>query len=326
MARYLIFGAGAVGTLLGGLLAGAGQPVTFVGRKWNADGIRNNGIRISGVWGDLAIGSKPAYETVSDIPNNERSFDFVIITVKTFDTEHAIDQCVPILSDNTIVISCQNGYGNCQIIASRIGWKRTLGMRIITGVEIPEPGTVNVTVHADAVRFGHYLHEIPIETIETIAQPMKDARIPVEATDKLEQYVWAKILYNAALNPLGALLGVMYGDLANNAETRSIMDSIIDEAFAVTTAHGIEQFWDSANAYRKAFYEQMIPPTATHFPSMLRDLERGRRTEIGALNGAVTKLGREKNIPTPVNDTIVSLMNFREKKKNCNISAIYEEI
>ena len=82
---------------------------------------------------------------------------------------------------------------------------------------------------------------------------------------------------------------------------------------SVTSAHGIRQFWQSADEYREAFYQKMVPPTASHYPSMLRDLERNRRTEIDALNGAIVKLGEKKNIDTPVNQTIISLIRFREE-------------
>ncbi len=312
MLRFLIFGSGAVGTLLGGLLAKAGHSVVFVGRKWNVEAIRSRGIRISGVWGSHSIPPQPAFEKIEDIPNDLRLFDFIFLTVKAFDTLRAIEECLPVLQDVTQVISCQNGYGNCQAIAEKIGWNRTLGARIITGVEIPEPGIIQVTVHADAVRLGHYLREYPMSQLQGIALTLREAGIPTEATDQLEQFIWAKILYNAALNPLGALLGVTYGALSEEASTRTIMDRIIREAFAVTAAHGIRLFWETAEEYLQTFYTKMIPPTAAHYPSMLRDLQKGRMTEINALNGAVIQLGREKQIPTPVNDTLVSLIHFRE--------------
>lgn len=312
MIRYLIFGAGAVGTLLGGLLAHAGHSVVFVGRKWNVDGLRKQGIQISGVWGDYEITPQPAYESIPDIPTNQRNFDQIFITVKAFDTLQAIQTCLPIIQENTRVISCQNGFGNCQIISDEIGWHRTLGARVITGVELPEPGIVRVTVHADAVRLGHYKNEYSPDQLESITNPMREAGIPIEVTNQLEQYIWAKILYNAALNPLGALLGVKYGDLASHEHTRSIMNRIIEEAFAVTTQNGIRQFWPNAAEYQNDFYQKMVSPTAAHFPSMLRDLQKGRQTEIDALNGAISRLGKETKISTPVNDTIVSLIHFRE--------------
>lgn len=312
MIRYLIYGAGAVGTLIGGLLANQGHQVYFVGRHWNVEHIRTQGIRIRGLWGDCDTGPQPAYEAIADIPNDERVFDQVFLCVKAFDTESAIRDCLPAISESTCVISVQNGYGNCQTIANAIGWHRTLGARIITGVELSEPGSINVTVHADSVRLGHYLNDFPMRHLESFAITLSEAGVPCQATDRLEQFIWAKILYNAALNPLGAMLGVTYGALAEDAETRAIMNDVLDEAFAVAHAHEIPLFWDSPEAYRQAFYDQMVPVTAAHFPSMLRDVQKGRRTEIDYLNGAIVRLGAEKGVSTPVNQTMTRLMHARE--------------
>ncbi|MBZ0258062.1 2-dehydropantoate 2-reductase, partial [bacterium] len=254
MIRTLIFGAGAVGTLIGGLLANAGHPVFFVGRKWNIDGIRSKGVSINGLWGDHRTGPLPAYESLDEIPENECVFDQVFICVKAFDTAKAIETCMPIIGDSTIVISMQNGYGNCQAIADAIGKERTLGGRFITGVELTAPAELNVTVHFDAIRLGHYWREFPLPHLQSFAMTLFEAGVPCEATEELEQFIWAKILYNAALNPLGALLGVTYGALAENANTRAMMDDVLDEAFAVTAAHKIPMFWQSADEYRQAFY------------------------------------------------------------------------
>lgn len=314
MLRYLIFGSGAVGTLLGGLLAQAGHSVVFVGRKWNIEGIQTKGITISGVWGNYQTEPQPAYESVEYIPIELRDFDQIFICTKAFDTDAAIRACLPVIQEATLVVSFQNGYGNCQIIAENTGWHRTLGARVITGVELPEPGKVQVTVHADAIRLGHYCNKFPMNQIESVVLIMQEAGILAEPTDQLEQYVWAKILYNSALNPMGALLGVTYGELSEKEETRKIMSAIIHEAFSATQAHGISQFWAAPKDYLQVFYEKMVPPTAAHFPSMLRDLQKGRRTEIDALNGAISRLGRQKNISTPVNDTIISLLHFRESQ------------
>ena len=312
MLRYLIFGSGAVGTLLGGLLAQAGHHVVFVGRRWNVDGIRSKGISISGIWGNHHTSPQLAFESIGDIPINQREFDQIFICTKAFDTDAAITACLPVIQEATWVISFQNGYGNCQKIAEKIGWRRTLGARVITGVELPEPGTIQVTVHADAIRLGHYHNQFPMNQIGSIVLTLREAGVLAEPTDQLEQFIWAKILYNSALNPLGALLGVTYGNLGGHAETRAIMSEIIEEAFAVTQTHGIKQFWANPKDYLLAFYEKMVPPTAAHFPSMLRDLQKGRRTEIDALNGSIAVLGKQKNIATPVNNTITSLLHFRE--------------
>ena len=314
MIRTLIFGAGAVGSLIGGLLANAGHPVYFVGRRWNIDGIRSQGISITGLWGNHKTAAQPAFEFIEEISESERVFDQIFICVKAFDASAAIEACKPVIGDSTVVISVQNGYGNCQIIADAIGRERTLGGRFITGVELTAPGELNVTVHFDAIRLRDYWREFPLSHLQSFAMTLYEAGVPCEATEELEQFIWAKIMYNAALNPLGALLGSTYGALADNLDTRVIMDEVLNEAFAVTAAHGIPQFWPSADEYREAFYDKMVPATAAHYPSMLRDVEKGRRTEIDALNGAICQLGAEKQIETPVNQTITRLLRAKEQR------------
>lgn len=315
MLRILIFGSGAVGALIGGLLANTGHLVYFVGRKQNIEAINRAGLRISGKWGNFTIKPQPhVFETVDDIPQNERDFDFILITTKAFATADAVNAIKPFVSEATYVISAQNGYGNSQLVADAFGWHRTLTARVHTGVELREPGVIEVTVHGDDIRLGHYHNELPMHLLESIALTMRESDVPIQATNEIEQILWAKILYNASLNPLGAMLGITYGELAENSETRAIMHNIIEEAFAVTQAHNIRQYWDNADDYRHFFYEKMITPTAAHFPSMLRDIERKRRTEVDVLNGAIVKLGKEKGIETPVNQTIMSLIHYRESK------------
>lgn len=315
MLRVLIFGSGAVGTLIGGLLANTGHQIYFIGRKHNIEVLRDKGLQISGKWGTHSVKPQPnVYESIEEIPENERDFDFILITTKAFATADAVEMIKPLVSEATYVITAQNGYGNSQLVADAFGWYRTITARVHTGVELREPGVIEVVVHGDDIRLGHYQNELPMHLMESIALTMRESDIPLQATNEIEQIIWAKILYNASLNPLGAMLNVTYGELAENAETRSIMHNIMDEAFATTQAHGIKHFWDNANDYRTFFYEKMIPPTAAHFPSMLRDIERKRRTEVDALNGAIAQLGKEKGIETPVNQTITSLIHYRESQ------------
>jgi len=121
-----------------------------------------------------------------------------------------------------------------------------------------------------------------------------------------------KALYNAALNPLGAILGVNYGKLANESSWK-IIEKIIEEAFCVANAKGVELFWETPEEYLDYLSNEQLPPTAQHRPSMLHDLKKGK-TEIDFLNGAFVKLGKERGIETPVNETVVNLVKFFEKK------------
>jgi 2-dehydropantoate 2-reductase len=246
------------------------------------------------------------------MPSDAGPWDWALVTTKSFDTAAAAHALLPLLPHIGFCISLQNGLGNIETIAGVAGWEKTLGGRVITGVEVPRPGRIQVTVHADDIRLGHLQHRIPLAVLGEIAAIWRVARIPTTATDELEQYIWAKVLYNAALNPLGALLGATYGQLADNEAARAIMDEIIQEAFSVVVAHNVRLFWRDAGAFCRIFYGEMIPATRDHHPSMLRDLERGRRTEIDALNGAIVRLGEEKALPVPANRLIVKLVRYRE--------------
>jgi 2-dehydropantoate 2-reductase len=114
---------------------------------------------------------------------------------------------------------------------------------------------------------------------------------------------------------LGALLNVHYGALGDDLQLRAIMDGIVEEAFRVAQRQGVELFWESAHAYSEFFYNQLLPPTYDHRSSMLQDLERGRRTEIDAINGRIWQYGQELGVPTPYNETMTRLVRQREKAR-----------
>jgi 2-dehydropantoate 2-reductase len=140
------------------------------------------------------------------------------------------------------------------------------------------------------------------------------AGIRAEATDQVLAVLWSKVLYNAALNPLGALLEVHYGALGEDPDLRAIMDGVIEESFEVAIRKGVPLPWKSAAEYRELFYGQLVPDTFAHRSSMLQDLERGRRTEIQAINGQVCRYGVEVGVPTPYNELLTRLITWRERQ------------
>ncbi|HNX40117.1 MAG TPA: ketopantoate reductase C-terminal domain-containing protein, partial [Methanothrix sp.] len=124
--------------------------------------------------------------------------------------------------------------------------------------------------------------------------------------------IWGKVLYNCSLNPLGALLGVPYGRLGKSEHTRSIMKQVIEEIFLVMQARGVSVPHKDAEDYYHFLLERQLPPTALHRASMLQDITIGRKTEIDALNGAISRYGRELSISTPYNDLLTALIKFKE--------------
>ena len=137
--------------------------------------------------------------------------------------------------------------------------------------------------------------------------------IPCRSSTEIERDLWAKVLYNALLNPLGALVGVPYGTLGERPQTRAIMETIARETFQVMQAAGFETHWSSADDYLATFYADLLPPTASHQSSMLLDLRAGRGSEIGQLSGAIAELARAHGVPAPVNRALFDLIRGAER-------------
>ena len=307
--RYLILGAGALGSVFGGFLQKAGHEVCFVGRGAHLDAMRVSGLKLTGIWGEhgplkVKACSKPA--------ELEGGFDVVLVCVKAYDTAELLDAIPHLLTDETLVVSIQNGLGNWETIADKVGWQRTVGARVIFGAEVTAPGTAKVTVYADKVLLGSPRGAIAPERIARLAQDFTAAGIPTEASPLIERYIWRKVLYNASLNPLGAILHCPYGELASHPEILATMQSIIAEIFAVAAAKRVDLGFDGPEAYYRHLIEVELPPTVAHRASMLQDLERGRRTEIDSLNGAIARYAAEAGLATPVNATITALIKALE--------------
>ncbi len=319
-ARILVYGAGAVGSLLGGFLAKAGHAVTLLGRPQRMQAVREYGLKIDGIWGTHHV-SEGLDPVASPEALRGRCFDFVLVTVKAYDTAEVADVLARAPFEYRIAVSVQNGYGNVETLADRIGRARVLGGRIITGVATISATHVRVTVSADALRIGPAFDDdqstwpAAVEIAGTLAA----AGIPAEPTRSYRQYLWDKILYNAALNPLGALLHATYGQLAEHPGVRAIMDCIIREAYAVMDALDIPRFLATADEYLAQFYGRLVPATADHYPSMLQDLRQRARTEIDALNGAIAQLAAQANVPAPVNEMLTAMIHVRERTRRSEL-------
>jgi 2-dehydropantoate 2-reductase len=234
--------------------------------------------------------------------------------VKAHDTAAMTEAVRPLLADHGHVVSMQNGLGNLESAAALVGPERVLGARVIFGAELPEPGRARVTVCAAPVLIGSFRPGSGTRAAARWAAALAAAGIPAGTTPDIVAELWAKVLYNAGLNPLGALLGVAYGRLADDPDTRAIMEDVIAEAFAVARADGVALRWPSAAAYLEEFFERLVPSTAQHRSSMLQDVERGRPTEIDAINGWVVRRGEALGIPTPGNALLTRLIRARVRR------------
>lgn len=309
--KVLVMGAGALGSILGGFLARAGHDVTLIGRAPHMEAIAAHGLKVTGIWGEHTIAG---LTTVCDAEEAaEKDYDVVFIAVKSYDTQRAVAAIAPLLGPETLVCSYQNGLGNAETIAKAVGAERVVEAMVIFGVQIPEPGHVDVTVIARPTALGVYEGGPNAARAASLARALDDAGLPTEFSDNIGAELWRKVAYNSALNPLCALLDVPYGALPDMPETRAVMEDIVAELYAVAVARDVDMVPAMPADYMALFYEKLVPPTAAHYGSMHEDFRIHRRTEIDALNGAIARFGGEANVACPVNALITRLIHARER-------------
>ncbi len=311
--QYLIYGAGALGQAIGCMLAADGHQVDLVLRERFIAPIKNDGLEVTGIFGEYRT-AENRLGLLQDLQGRDGSgYDAILLTTKSYDTEAALADIATLAECDCPVFSLQNGCGNLEKVEQRFGPARSLAARVITGFEITRPGSVRITVSADAVHVGGCVRgEIP-PAARQLAAALAHAGLPCVAVADIYQSLFAKLLYNCALNPLGAILGVHYGALAESSETRALMDTVIEETFAVITAMGGTTPWSEAAQYKRLFYEQLVPATYNHRPSMLQDLENKKPTEVEAMVGYVVAQGLKYKVATPCCQFLAALVRFKEQ-------------
>jgi len=314
----LIYGGGAVGLGIASCLIRPGNRVEIVARVETVAALKSEGLLRTGIFGRVharpeAFGSCVSLDEVADGP-----CDFVLICTKSFDSATAAKDLADHedrIGSGARLVLFQNGWGNAEAFAAHFEKSRIYNARVITGFRRPQPNEVEITVHADAIHVGS-LFATDRSTIEPLCRAIREGGIPCESADAIEKDLWAKMLYNCALNPLGAILGVPYGALAEAASTKGLMDRIIEEVFAVMIAAGYRTHWPEPRQFLEVFYSRLVPDTAEHKSSTLQDIAAGKRTEIEALNGAVIQLAQEHGIAVPHNLAVYNLIKFLESGRS----------
>jgi 2-dehydropantoate 2-reductase len=299
--KVLILGAGAVGLALAAKLSKVCE-VRAVARDRYASAIGSGGFLLSGLWGE----GRYDFPVGSSVPPGER-YDYAIVTAKSGGTEALCREHGWALG-GAETVSLQNGVGNEEILARYA--EKVIGGMIITGFEWRSDSAVHVSVEAGPIKLGRFPQGLDAP-VERLVELFRGAGLDAIGSAAIRAELWAKTLYNCALNPLGALNGVPYGRLTEPSAWR-VIEGIVLEGFSVIEAEGLSLAWAGSEDYLAYLREVQIPATAEHHSSMLQDLARGRPTEIDFLNGAIVARGAAHGIATPVNSCIVDLVRFRE--------------
>ena len=315
--KVLIYGSGAVGLAIGSCLLNSGEDVSFVARESTKKILQREGLIRSGIFGDYI--AKPeifkVYSSLDNIKGNE-IYDYVFVCTKSYDSfDVASDLSInsEILSDKSKIILFQNGWGNAEVFLKFFSKAMIYNARVITGFQKPRENHSNITVHVKPIYIGS-LFGADLLCIENIVNSISNGGIPCQISESIDKDLWAKMLFNCSLNPLGAILNKTYGELAEDKYSKEIMESVIKEIFGLMNFLGYKTYWVSPKDYIKAFYSVIVPPASKHRSSTLQDINLKKRTEIDALNGEIVQLADKLSIKVPFNRILFSMIKLMEKK------------
>jgi 2-dehydropantoate 2-reductase len=298
--KVLILGAGAVGLTLAAKLSSVCD-VHAVCRQRHADKINSDGFKMTGIWGEATC----KFSCSEDAPKDD--YDYIFISSKSTATESICEQFADVIKGRE-VISMQNGIGNEEIIARYTD--KVIGGTIITGFEWAGDAQIHVSVETGPMNLGRFPKGLD-DGVLKLVELVKSAGIQVSGSENIMSSVWSKVLYNSALNPLGAVMGVPYGKL-ENSHAWIIIENIVHEAFKVTEAEGVVLPWKTAEEYLAFLHDFQLPNTAEHHSSMYQDITSGRKTEIDFLNGAIVSRAKKLGIDAPYNTFISEQIRFME--------------
>jgi 2-dehydropantoate 2-reductase len=296
--RIGIVGPGAMGCLLGGLLALSGVEVWMLCRRpEQADRIARQGLVVEEVGSER----RAAVQATAD-PRQAAPLDLLIVMVKAYATEEAARAACPALGRSSWVLTLQNGLGNAEALVRVLGSDRVLAGVSSQGATLLAPGRVH---HAG---FGPTtvtdLRGGATERARWVASLLSRASVPTEVAPDLAPILWSKLVANTAINPLTALTGRRNGELLEGPVAQ-LLEGLALETATVARAAGVTlPFEDPAEHVRA-----IARATSANRSSMLQDVEAGRQTEIGALNEAVVAAGRRLGLPTPLNAAVSTLIH-----------------
>jgi 2-dehydropantoate 2-reductase len=300
--RVAVVGAGAVGGYFGGLLARAGASVVMIGRKPFVEALNTQGLLL-----DTLQFKQIVRVAASTEISAAQGADLVLFCVKTTDNVATAQTLAPFLAPEAIVLSLQNGVDNVAQLkeAANIA---ALPAVVYIAASIPEPGHVKHAGRGDLV--------IGPESAQTkrLAGYFERAGVPCRISANIEGELWTKFLINCAMNAISALSQVTYGRIADDAGARALVGAVVEEVLAIARAtdvvlHGLPDTEAATTAVLK-----VAAQIAGALSSTAQDLNRGKPTEIDALNGFIFRRGLELGLPTPVNQTLFTLVKLAEEK------------
>jgi len=301
--RIAVVGAGAVGGYFGGMFVRAGAPTIFIGRRHFADAVNANGLVLDKSQGQERIRAEATIDmgAVGDC-------SLILFCVKSNDTVETAKQMAPFVRPDATVVCLQNGVDNAERVHAATNVV-ALSAAVYVAVSVPEPGRVKHLARGDLI-IGP-----PTENVTQTVNVFERAGIPCRISENIEGELWVKLLRNCALNAISALGHARYGEIAQNANAKQLMQNVVDEVLAV--ARGARVVMPGVHDRESGMVAAMELATqmSAALSSTAQDLNRGRPTEIDALNGYISRRGAELGVPVPVNHALFTLVKLAEQRQ-----------
>lgn len=295
--KVALVGVGAVGGYFGGLLARGGADVTLIARGARLEVLRAKGLAVKSWKGDFSV-----RVSVTDNAAEVGPVDLILFCVKSYDTESAIRQILPLIGPQTDVLSLQNGIDNEDTIASVIGRKKVLAGVAYIGASTPEPGLI---LHQESgkIVFGELDGGVSRRVVGLKAF-FDRCSLPADISSTITTVKWTKLAWNAPFNAINTLVGGPVKTILENPHTLELARLVTAEVVAVANAAGVrlafEEVWERNVTFSRDYSVKT---------SMLQDHEAGKPLEHEALNGVIVKNAAEYGIHTPYNFALYALLS-----------------
>ena len=323
--KYAVIGLGAVGSIIGGLLAKSGEKVILIGKKNQVEEISKKGIKINGINNSILVENVKASTDLTLISDS----DVIIICVKSQDTQILAEEIKKFIKKSCIIISLQNGVRNSKILKETTGNKALSGIILFNALYI-KPGEVTLTLKGDLILETDSLNK---ETVESFSKILNKYGIESKIETNIEGYLWSKLIVNLQ-NAVTALTGQTIKESILNKYSRAILIETMKEGLYILeksetplkTLPDIDpkvtiKRLKILNSVLLKIGSRILKLNETARGSMWQSLNRGKPTEVDYINGEIVNLAKKNNLEAPINKKLVELIKEAEKT---NITKSYE--
>ena len=307
--KFAIFGTGGVGGFYGGMIARAGKEVVFIARGQQLKAMKEKGLTVESVkFGKWTVKEDGKKVIFTDDPLKAPKVDVVLVCVKSYDTEKIAPQLLPMLKEDSVVVSVQNGIGNEEILAKFVGENRVLGATAFIGAYVKEPGLI-VHEAAGLLEIGE-MDGKPSERIEKLVEELKSCKIEARASRDIRYTLWKKFVWNVAFNPYSVITGATVGEMLSLPESYEILRNLMLECYKVAKAYGVELKTKTMEKYLESSEDLKNYKT-----SMLLDFEKGKPIELEGITGALIRKAERKGIDVPYNKFVYGTVKLLLRKR-----------